>query len=87
MTTSPDPLAPLSALKEVWSQNVDLVNRFQLKYRADGMNVIGRSWYVPLTVGIPEPDAYELARAIDALQEQVERRSGMDVSLVLDLAA
>lgn len=85
--TSDNPVEPLPALEQVWKVNAALVNRLKLRFLRNGMAVIGRSWFVPLVSDEPTADAYELARAINNLQEQVERASQLDVTLALDPAA
>jgi len=78
---TPDPLVPWPAVQEVWKENADVVNRFQLTPSPGG--VIENSWFVMVHCGIKDPDAYDLVEALRRLERLVEERSGRDVTLML----
>ncbi len=77
----------LAAVEDVWRRNAPLVERHRLRYVVGGVSRIGESWFIPLVSDDPAPDAYELARVINNLQEQIERSSSIEVTLALDPAA
>ena len=84
MTVFPDPRAPLEAIRETWAANKDIVARFVLTFDERHMGVIGRSYYASIFVGKSDANPYELSRAIETLQQDVENRSGLDVTLTVE---
>ena len=85
-TPLPNPLAAIPFVEKSWAIHEELVRKFQLKHRPGGVIVNWSipSYYVNVTCGVPDPDAYELADALRTIQRTVESLSGLDVTLMLD---
>lgn len=79
-----NPPAPIGALEQTWRENASLVERFGVAFEPEGVACSAGSWYVPITVRSQDPNPYELHEAIETLQRDVERRSGLDVTLVVE---
>jgi hypothetical protein len=79
--TFSDPAKPMPAVAEVWKENRDIVDRFRLEPFPGG--VVAGSWFVMVHCGVPDADAYELGQALLKLENLVERKSGLDVTLML----
>jgi len=79
--TAETPPALRQALADVWRDRADVVRDFGLNYD-DQSTQIGRTRFVTVHVAREDVSPYELSRAIESLQEDIERQSGLDVTLV-----
>lgn len=89
--TFPSVPDPMPAVEKVWSDNAEVVRRFKLSASPGNVvkapnDAVRDSWYVMVFCGVPDADAYELAKALRALQREVEKESGLDVTLMLSNA-
>ena len=71
------------AIEKVWKQYADLVDRFQLSHESQG--VIETEHFVMVRCGDPEVSAYELSNALRELEFAIERESGLDITLMLEV--
>lgn len=75
----------IQALELVWREQNDLVDRFQLQFEKDRIELDPYgNWVVPVAIGAEEFDGAEALRAIDDVQGLTASRFGHGVDLVLD---
>ncbi len=72
------------ALDEVWTAESSDVKRWGLAFHRDKIAPMYGGWVVPVATGVQGGNAYDLVRSIGHLQELVEQRSSLSISLMLD---
>src|SRR5437868_13605244 len=72
---------PMPFVEQAWLERRDLVDRSKLQPSPGG--VFEDSWFVMVHSNAPGANAYELAQALQVLQQLVEEKSGMNVTLML----
>lgn len=72
------------ALDEVWSTESQDVSKWRLAFLREKIAPMYGGWVVPVASGVQGGNAYDLVRAIGHLQELVEQRSALSISLILD---
>ena len=73
----------LRTLAEVWPGD-EGVKRFGLRYVPEEIEQRYGAWLVPVVPDAPAGSAYQLARDLEHLMEQIENRSSLRVTLFLD---
>jgi hypothetical protein len=79
----PNPMAPIPAVRQVWTEQRELVDRLALRWHPGG--AIEQSYYVLVFCDRADVDPEELANGMRRLERLVEERSGLDVALTLAL--
>ncbi len=80
----PPPQKLLGALESVWKTNDELVKRFGLEVMRTGIEEYYGVWAVPVASGVQQGSSYDLTRALNSLQEQVENVAQVPVTILLD---
>ena len=73
----------LKALKESWEETTG-VRQFNLAYVPDKIRCYEHGWSVPIALGPAAGPSRALNNTLDELQDRVEERSHLVVSLFLD---
>ena len=74
----------LAAAKNLWQTDAD-VKAFALQYHDSALDESSGGWEFPVISGAEDVDAYELTRAIERIQEKLEKETGEFISVYLDL--
>lgn len=82
---TPDPIEVLKgATADAFRECREDVERFGIEADPSAITRVADGWVIPVGTGVETGSAYELARILDRLQEQIESRSQLSVSLFLD---
>jgi len=73
----------LHALKQIWAQNGTMVP-FGMKFMPEAIEKIMGTWTVPVVCEQGDAPAYELSRALDRIQEELERSSSLPAVIILE---
>lgn len=87
MTSIPSGKVPdllLVALRNVLREHSASVHQFGLRVLEDKVRPVQTGWAVPVASGVQTGSAYELARALERIQEDAEKQTSLSISLYLD---
>lgn len=73
-----------TAIDEAWHENAPDVDRFGLIALRAGIQHEHAGWTVPVVAQAPNGSAYELVRVLNLLQESIETKSKLWITLYLD---
>lgn len=82
--TSRAPEGLIDALDRVWHDHPNLVAQFGLEVIKPEIEQHYGVWSVPVASGVQHGSGYDLTRALNTLQEEVEKIANVPVTMLLD---
>lgn len=76
----------IAAAKRIWDSSPD-VKSFALRFEDSAVDESSGGWEFPVMSDLEDPNAYDLARALERIQEQLEGETGEFVTVYLDLGS
>ena len=74
----------LAAAKTLWATDPD-VKAFALRFDETSIDESSGGWELPVASDAEDVNAYELTRAIERIQERLEKETGEFVTVYLEL--